>query len=111
LSSTKERILLAALLMRPNASVGAQSPAKALWDHDQPPSAAVTLRNHVRRLRTRLGPHLGARVTTRSAGYAVEVGDDECDLLAFRREFRAGTSAARLGDRAGTASCLTQALA
>jgi DNA-binding SARP family transcriptional activator/tetratricopeptide (TPR) repeat protein len=108
--SDKQRILLAALLLRPNRPVSFDALAEALWDADPPPSAPVTIRNHVKRLRKTLGPVAGPRIVTRQPGYLMEVGADECDLTAFAGCYRRGLDAARAGDWRQAADTLGEAL-
>jgi DNA-binding SARP family transcriptional activator/Tfp pilus assembly protein PilF len=108
--SDKQRILLAALLLRPNRPVSFDALAEALWDTDPPPSAAVTIRNHVKRLRKTLGPVAGPRIVTRQPGYLMEVGAEECDLSEFSRCYRLGLEAARAGEWRRAADTLGEAL-
>jgi DNA-binding SARP family transcriptional activator len=53
---TRQRTLLASLLLSANAPVSSNALAEAVWDGLPPPGAATTLRSHVRRLRVSLGP-------------------------------------------------------
>lgn len=52
----RQRVLLAALLMRAGAVVSADALADYLWDGSPPSGAETTLRSHVMRLRRVLGP-------------------------------------------------------
>jgi DNA-binding SARP family transcriptional activator/Tfp pilus assembly protein PilF len=94
----RQRVLLAALLVRAGSVVPADALAEVVWDGEPPDGAETTLRSHVSRLRRVLGPTAGARVVTRYPGYAVEAGDDEVDLLRFRRLCRDGGAASRAGE-------------
>src|ERR1700758_3279714 len=94
----RQRVLLAALLLRAGAVVSAGALAEAVWDGAPPPGAETTLRSHVMRLRRVLGPAAGARVVTRYPGYLIEAGEEEVDLLRFRRLCREGGAAARAGE-------------
>jgi DNA-binding SARP family transcriptional activator len=109
--SAKQRLVLAALLTQPNRVVSPESLIDAMWDADPPDSAQVTMRNHVRRLRQTLGPAVGARIVTRHPGYLMEIGEDECDLLAFVRLCRLGQAAARSGQWRTAVDVLDEALA
>jgi DNA-binding SARP family transcriptional activator len=94
----RQRVLLAALLVQAGAVVSADTLAEVMWDGAPPGGANVTLRSHVSRLRRVLGPSAGARVVTRYLGYAVQAGEEEVDLLRFRRLCRDGGTAVRAGD-------------
>jgi DNA-binding SARP family transcriptional activator len=105
----RQKQVLAALLVRPNHIVTADALIDSLWD-EPPPSARVTLRNHVRRLRQALGP-AGSRIATRPPGYLIEVADEESDLLTFVRLCHLGQAKARSGDWRESARVLDEALA
>jgi DNA-binding SARP family transcriptional activator len=92
-SASKQRVLLAALLLRANQVVGAGELAEAVWEGCPPETARVTLQNYVKRLRHVLGPAGYERIVTRPAGYAIEVGPGELDVARFT-ELRAGGLAA-----------------
>jgi DNA-binding SARP family transcriptional activator/tetratricopeptide (TPR) repeat protein len=106
----RQRVLLAALLLRAGAVVPAGALAEAVWDGMPPAGAETTLRSHVMRLRRVLGPVAGARVATRYPGYLIEAGEDEVDLLRFRRLCREGGMAVRARDWARAWEMLTEAL-
>ncbi|MFC5664316.1 BTAD domain-containing putative transcriptional regulator [Kitasatospora misakiensis] len=78
------RALLALLLVRTGRTVTGDQLAEAIWDAEVSPRSRAALPSYVMRLRRALGPEAGARLVTRSGGYAVELGEDELDLLAFR---------------------------
>ncbi len=78
------RALLALLLVRAGWTVTGDQLAEAVWDTGVSPRSRAALPSYVMRLRRALGPEAGARVVTRSGGYAVELAEDELDLLAFR---------------------------
>src|SRR6266700_7345071 len=79
--AARQRVLLAALLVRAGQVVAADALAETVWDGAPPAGAAATLRSHVMRLRRVLGPAAGARVATRYRGYLVEASEQEVDLL------------------------------
>jgi DNA-binding SARP family transcriptional activator len=93
----RQRVLLAALLVHAGTPVAADALAEVVWDESPPPSADVTLRSHVLRLRRVLGPRAGARLVTRHPGYLLQAGEDEVDLLQFRYLCQAGGAALREG--------------
>ena len=92
-SAGKQRVLLAALLLRANQVVGAGELAEAVWEGRPPETARVTLQNYVKRLRQALGPAGYERIVTRPAGYLIEVGPGELDVARFA-ELRAAAGAA-----------------
>jgi DNA-binding SARP family transcriptional activator/Tfp pilus assembly protein PilF len=99
-SAGRQKVLLAALLVRAGAVVPADELAEVMWDGAPPDGAVTTLRSYVMRLRRALGPSAGARVVTRYPGYAVQAGDEEVDLLRFRRLCQEGGAAVRAGESA-----------
>jgi DNA-binding SARP family transcriptional activator/tetratricopeptide (TPR) repeat protein len=106
----RQRVLLAALLVRAGTVVSADALAEVMWDGAPPAGAETTLRTHVMRLRRVLGPAAGARVVTRYPGYLIEAGESEVDLLRFRGLAREGGMAVRTGDWARAWELLTEAL-
>ena len=103
-------MLLAALLMHAGSPVPADALAEAVWDGSPPPGAEVTLRSYVLRLRRGLGPRAGARLVTQHPGYLLQAGEDEVDLLRFRRLCTDGGAAARAGDWGRAQALLADAL-
>ena len=91
----RQRVLLAALLLHAGSPVAAPELAEMVWDGSLPSSAAVTLRSHVLGLRRVLGQRAGARLLTRYPGYLLQAGEDEVDVLRFRRLCRDGGAALR----------------
>jgi DNA-binding SARP family transcriptional activator/tetratricopeptide (TPR) repeat protein len=96
-SAGKQRVLLAALLLRANQVVPAGDLAEAVWDGCPPGSARVTLQNYVKRLRQALGPAGYERIVTRPAGYLIEVAPGELDVARFGELAADGLAAARAG--------------
>lgn len=105
----RQRVLLAALLMRAGQTVPTRQLADFVWDGAPPDSAPVTLRSNVKRLRRRLGA-AGSRIVTRHDGYLIEVGDDELDLSRFAELCRTGIAAGRAGMWEETSGLLSEAL-
>ena len=82
----KERALLAVLIARAGQPVSTDELAEALWNGDQPPSAAKSLQAHVVRLRSALEPErpkgsAGQYVVRRGAGYALSLEGVDVDAL------------------------------
>ena len=96
-SASKQRVLLAALLLRANQVVAAAELAEAVWEGSPPETARVTLQNYVKRLRQLLGPAGYERIVTRPAGYVIEVGPGELDVARFTELRAGGLAAARAG--------------
>jgi DNA-binding SARP family transcriptional activator len=102
----KQRIIMAALLLRANATVSAGQLADALWEDEPPPNAPAVTRTYVARLRRALG-QAGTRLVSRSAGYAIEVRQPrELDLSELERLRAESREAAEAGqwERAGAAA-------
>ena len=78
----KQRAVLAALLLSANQVVLLDEFALALWGELPPPSAEITVRNYIRRLRIVLGG-TGDRIATEAGGYSIRV--DAPSRLAHRR--------------------------
>jgi DNA-binding SARP family transcriptional activator len=83
--STKQRILLASLLLNANGLVTVDELIDRLWAH--PPSdARGTAQVHLGRLRRTLaasGVAAGRLIRTDTNGYVIEVSDDDLDLARF----------------------------
>jgi DNA-binding SARP family transcriptional activator len=101
-SAGKQRVLLAALLLRANQLVGVDALAEAVWEGRPPGTSRVTLQNYLMRLRQGLGPADRERIVTRPGGYLIKVAAGELDLDRFGDLCAAGRAAARAGawDRA-----------
>jgi DNA-binding SARP family transcriptional activator/tetratricopeptide (TPR) repeat protein len=82
-SRGKERALLAALLVHANEVVLIDDLAEMLWGTLPPPSAGMTIRNYVKRLRRVLGEAGGGRIGTGAAGYSIRVEAGELDIGRF----------------------------
>lgn len=109
-SAPKQRVVLAALLLRPGQVVPMDTLAETLWDGHPPRSAVASMRNYIMRLRSGLGP-AGERISSRSGGYLVEVGENELDSLRFARLRDQGAAAAQEGSFERAAATLGAALA
>jgi DNA-binding SARP family transcriptional activator len=102
----KQRIIMAALLLRANATVSAGQLGDALWEDKPPPNAPAVIRTYVARLRRSLGQP-GTRLVSRPAGYAIEVREPgEFDLGEVERLRAESREAAETGqwERAGAAA-------
>jgi DNA-binding SARP family transcriptional activator/tetratricopeptide (TPR) repeat protein len=90
----KQRALLAALLLDANRVVSTDRMAEVLWGAAQPPSALVTIRNYVKRLRQALGGDGAARICAQPRGYLIQIEPDELDVSRFEALLRSARSAA-----------------
>ncbi|MET9626107.1 BTAD domain-containing putative transcriptional regulator [Lentzea sp. NPDC006480] len=86
LRSAKQRVLLAALLMKANAPVSSYELMEHLWGEEPSGSARATLQTYVMRLRQSLDDLADRQlVRTWPTGYSIHVDDDQLDLLTFQR--------------------------
>lgn len=108
--AAKQRVVLAALLLRPGQVVAAPTLVEVIWDGRAPRSAASSMRNYVMRLRGVLG-RAGERISGRSGGYLIEIDEDELDSLRFARLLDNGSAAFRDGAFERAATLLGEALA
>jgi DNA-binding SARP family transcriptional activator/tetratricopeptide (TPR) repeat protein len=93
----KPRAVLAALLLNAGQQVAAGQLAEVLWGADPPPSARVSLHNHIKRLRQALGQDGRARIVTQPAGYAIRVASGELDVARFQAALTDARAAVRDG--------------
>jgi DNA-binding SARP family transcriptional activator/ABC-type branched-subunit amino acid transport system substrate-binding protein len=82
LGGTRQRSVLAILLLQAGKVVSTDRLIEELWGDDPPEDAQTALQQHVSRLRKQLEPH--AVLVTRSPGYVVELADGRLDLERFR---------------------------
>jgi DNA-binding SARP family transcriptional activator/tetratricopeptide (TPR) repeat protein len=94
-ASGKQRAILAALLLSADRVVSLDDLTEVLWGTAPPPSARVSVQNHVMRLRKSLGAD--ARIRTHPHGYEIGIGDGELDVSKFEAHLAAARSAAREG--------------
>jgi DNA-binding SARP family transcriptional activator/tetratricopeptide (TPR) repeat protein len=107
----KQRIVLAALLLRANRVVSLETLFDDLWDEAPPPSARVTVQGYLRRLRRDLDGTAAQRIITREPGYLIRVADGELDLDVFTGLCDRARSSAAEGDWPAVTGQLDQALA
>jgi len=80
IAGTKQRAVLALLILRANEVVGSERLIDELWGDHVPQNAAGALHNHVSRLRKALGPDVLAR---REWGYVLRTPPETIDLRRF----------------------------
>lgn len=112
-NAPKLRVLLAALLVRPNATVSVDQLAERLWGEQAPPTARKSVQLYVLRLRRLLCDDTAPAplIHTRPDGYLIRLEPERLDLLRFQRLTEAARDAARAGDRLAELSRLNEALA
>jgi DNA-binding SARP family transcriptional activator len=106
----KQRVILAALLLDAGRTVAAEELTELLWGSEPPPSAAVTLQNHVKRLRRALGVGRD-RIVTQPGGYLIQVNPGELDVAAMESALASAHQAAQASAWADAAAPASAALA
>jgi DNA-binding SARP family transcriptional activator/tetratricopeptide (TPR) repeat protein len=91
----KQRAVLAALLLDAGRAVSVDDLTEVLWGTRPPPSARVTVQNHVKRLRHTMGEADRARISTEPRGYAISVDAGELDVTRFEALLESARAAAR----------------
>lgn len=84
LAGSRQRSLLALLLLHANEVVPADRLIDELWPHEAPESGAVALQAGVSRLRRALGAGSGLLATV-APGYVLRVAPEQLDLHRFER--------------------------
>ncbi|WP_431681378.1 BTAD domain-containing putative transcriptional regulator [Kitasatospora sp. KL5] len=107
--AAKQRVLLAALLVRRGQVVPAGVLADTVWDGRPPRSAPTTLRTYVMRLRKALG-EAGPRIGTEAGGYCIDVAAEEFDADRFTALRDLGHQALRRGEAEEAAARYDEAL-
>ena len=79
----KQRVLLAALLLRAGRPVGLDVLSERLWGSDLPAGPRAALQLYVNRLRAALGDE-GELIRTCEDGYLIQIAEDEFDLAKVR---------------------------
>jgi DNA-binding SARP family transcriptional activator/tetratricopeptide (TPR) repeat protein len=108
-SSAKQRVLLAALLLTPGQAVSSARLCELVWDGRPPRRSAVTLRSYTMRLRQALGPAGGSRIVTTGHGYLIEATEGEVDLTHYAAICGRGEAAVSACEWEQAAELLTQA--
>ena len=108
LGSTKQRALLAALLLRADEVVSVERLIDELWGETPPRSAANALQVYVSQLRKTLGADV---LVTQTPGYAARVAAGRLDATRFEALVDEGRGAMLSDDTATAATRLREALA
>jgi DNA-binding SARP family transcriptional activator len=106
LGSTKQRRVLALLLMRANRAVSVSEIIDVVWPEDPPRTARKNLQVYVCGLRKALP----GRIRYDGSGYAITTAAACLDLLRFDELTAAGRRAARNGDASAAAELLGSAV-
>ena len=106
--SAKQRLLLAALLLRANQVVSSDQLIEALWGNAQPATATKALQMHVSQLRRVIGPGL---LVTRPPGYELRLAGEQLDLQRFESAVADARAATRAGRTDEASELLRGALA
>lgn len=90
LGGTKQRAVLALLLLRAGTLVSADALTEAVWGECPPQRSRAVLQVYVANVRKALEPDRGrgtasTRISTAAAGYRLRVGPDELDLHRYQR--------------------------
>jgi DNA-binding SARP family transcriptional activator len=110
LGGTRERSVLALLVLRRNRPIPTELLADRLWPEEQPLTAIKTIQVYVSRLRHALGPDAD-RLASSPTGYRLAVADEEFDAARFERGLRQAREALASGSRHDALSTLEEALA
>jgi DNA-binding SARP family transcriptional activator/tetratricopeptide (TPR) repeat protein len=112
IGGSKERLVLALLVLRAGEVVSRDALVDSLWSDDPPVTAVKTLQGHVARVRRALeAAGLAGTLRTRDPGYVLDVPAASVDVAAFERHVGTGHGALLDGDPARAALELGQALA
>jgi DNA-binding SARP family transcriptional activator len=84
LGGTRQRALLALLLLHANQVVSSDRLIDDLWGVEPPQSGTAALQVRISKLRQALGTG-GQTIVTRPPGYVIRVGSDQLDLHRFER--------------------------
>jgi DNA-binding SARP family transcriptional activator/DNA-binding beta-propeller fold protein YncE len=93
LRGSKQRTLLAYLLLHANVVVSSDQLIDVLWGEDPPPTATHTLHVYVSDLRKLLRDSGNVELVTEGHGYALRVPNDAIDLTRFSRRMEEGRRA------------------
>src|SRR6266404_4709955 len=108
LGGSRQRQLLAILLLHRNELVSSDRLIDHLWGTEPPPTAAKGLQVHISRLRKALGA--GGRLVTHAGGYTLRAGVEDVDAARFEQLVERGRECLAAGDAAEAAADLREAL-
>jgi DNA-binding SARP family transcriptional activator len=111
IKATKQRALLAALVLRANRPVTVDELTELLWDDRSPPGARGTVQAYVMRLRGVLGSPGRRMLKTVAGGYQLTVPPEAVDLTRFERLRDQAERSAAAGQLAVASGEFSRALA
>jgi DNA-binding SARP family transcriptional activator len=111
LGSPKQRAVLAALLVRGGDRLSVGQLVEAVWGATPAPTAEMTLRTYVYRLRRALTAAGESVIGSADGGYLVRLTPGALDLAVFGECVAKATTARRRGDHAAVAAHLRDGLA
>jgi LuxR family maltose regulon positive regulatory protein len=103
----KQRALLALLALRRGQPVSADRLIDVLWGDGQAANPANALQAQIGQLRRTLGP---TAILTTEAGYALDAGPEDVDVVRFEQLVTQGRRLAEAGQPAGASAALGEAL-
>jgi YVTN family beta-propeller protein len=107
LGGTRQRAVLAILLLHRGEVVSVDRLVDELWGERPPGTATKTVQVYVSRLRKELGDGV---VLTRGGGYLLDIEPEQLDAARFERLAREGGNALERGDVSGARDLLGEAL-
>jgi DNA-binding SARP family transcriptional activator/Tfp pilus assembly protein PilF len=109
---TRQRYVLAILLLENNRTVSVDGLVDAVWGEQPPNNARRTLQTNISRLRSALDPDTRtSTLVTTAGGYLLRCDPDNLDDTTFERRVAAADDHHRAGDLAGAATEIDAALA
>src|SRR5574341_1231155 len=114
LPTGKPRMVLAVLLLSPNAVVRIHRLIDAVWEEEPPKTARQTIQYFVHKLRKALATNgqSGEEVlTTEAGGYRLEVAPENLDVIRFERLVARGRAESNAGQSSAAARTFATALA
>jgi DNA-binding SARP family transcriptional activator len=103
----KQRALLALLTLQPGQPVSTDRLIDVLWGDGQAAHPANALQAQIGQLRRTFGP---AAILTTEAGYALDLGPDEVDVVRFEQLVAEGRQLAADGEMVLASAALGEAL-
>ncbi|MGV9271187.1 AfsR/SARP family transcriptional regulator [Kitasatospora sp. NPDC003701] len=108
LGGTKQRTMLAALVLAKGRLLSDAQMSRLLWDCDPPNTAGAQIHTYASRLRKHLGP--GVPIARVQSGYRIDMSQVHCDHVEFDELARAGRVALDGGQWARASELLGRAL-
>ena len=110
LGGSKQRALLALLLLHRGETLGTERLIDELWGERPPATAAKSVQVHVSRLRKALAPAGSELIITREYGYELAIDGELVDAERFERLMGEGRDELAVGDAENAAAALEEAL-